>query len=97
MRKDKDIWDSCSTGHFSISGKVLAALNAVGRNKGISQSKVVQMLLLESKTLNVAMDDLAEQGLFDPMESQYENFKKKESALKNYVGFKKDEDKNIPP
>ena len=81
--KSKSVWDSCSTAHVSLSGKMLAALNTVGHDKGISQSKVVQMLLLESKTLNVALDDLADKGLFDPMESRYEEFKKKEEACKS--------------
>ena len=81
-RSSKSVWDSCSTAHISLSGKMLAALNTVGNSKGISQSKVVQMLLLESKTLNVALDDLSEQGLFDPCDSRYEEFKKKEEALK---------------
>ncbi len=97
MRKDKSIWDSCSTAHISLSGKVLTALNTVGHDKGISQSKVVQMLLLESKTLNVALDDLMEQGLFDPMESRYEEFKKKTDHMKQPIVIKKDEDINIPP
>lgn len=78
----KSVWDSCSTAHISLSGKVLAALNTIGTAKGVSQSKVVQMLLLESKTLNVALDDLADTGLFDPCDSKYEDWKKKEAALK---------------
>ncbi len=83
MKKEsKSVWDSCSTAHVSLSGKMLAALNTVGHAKGISQSKVVQMLLLESKTLNVALDDLVEQGLFEPCDTRYEDFKKKEGALK---------------
>lgn len=83
MKKaSKSVWDSCSTAHVSLSGKIMAALNTVAHEKEISQSKVVQMLLLESKTLNVALDDLKEKGLFDPCESQYEEFKKKEEALK---------------
>jgi len=81
-KNSKSVWDSCSTAHVSLSGKMLAALNTVGHDKGISQSKVVQMLLLESKTLNVALDDLAEQGLFEPCENRYEEFKKKQKALK---------------
>ena len=81
MTKVKNVWDSCSTSHVSLSGRTLAALNTIGNDKGISQSKVVQMLLLESKTLNMALDDLAEQGLFDPCENRYEEFKKKQNAL----------------
>lgn len=81
-KNNKSVWDSCSTAHISLSGKIMAALNTVGHSKGISQSKVVQTLLLESKTLNMVMDDLTEQGLFDPCETKYEEFKKKEEALK---------------
>ena len=81
-RKSKSVWDSCSTAHISLSGKIMAALNTIGNDKEISQSKVVQMLLLESRTLNTALDDLADQGLFDKMDSRYEEFKKKEAALK---------------
>ena len=81
-RKSKSVWDSCSTAHISLSGKIMAALNTIGNDKEISQSKVVQMLLLESRTLNTALDDLADQGLFDKMDSRYEEFKKKEEALK---------------
>ena len=80
--KSKSVWDACSTAHISLSGKMLAALNTIGQSHGVSQSKMVQMLLLESKTLNMALDDLAAQGLFDSCESRYEEFKKKEEALK---------------
>ena len=98
MRKaNKSAWDNCSTAHILLSGKILAALNTVRHDKGISKSKVVQMLLLESKTLNVVLDDLAEQGLFEPMENRYEEFKKKIDHMKQPIGAKKDEDKNIPP
>ena len=81
MKKVKSVWDSCSTAHISLTGRTLAALNNVAHKKGISQSKVVQMLLLESKPLNVSMDNLTEQGLFDPCESRYDDFKKKQDAL----------------
>ena len=81
-KSNKSVWDSCSTAHVSLSGKIMAALNTIGHSKDISQSKVVQLLLLESKTLNNALDDLADQGLFDKMDSRYEEFKKKEAALK---------------
>ena len=96
-KKIKNVWDSCSTAHISLSGKMLAALNTIGNDKEITQSKVVQMLLLESKTLNVALDELVEKGLFDPCESRYEEFKKKTDHMRQSVGTKKDEDKNIPP
>ncbi len=82
MKKtSKSVWDSCSTAHISLSGKMLAALNTIGHNKEISQSKVVQMLLLESKTLNVALDDLSDQGLFDRMDSRYEEFRKRNEVI----------------
>ena len=78
----KSVWDSCSTAHVSLSGKMLASLNSVAQKQGISQSKVVQMLLLESETLNKALDDLSEMGLFDGCDTKYDDFKKKDEALK---------------
>ncbi len=78
MSKNKSVWDSCSTAHISLSGKMLATISTIGNNHGITQSKVVQMLLLESKTFNGALDDLTQSGIFDPCETAYEEYRKKQ-------------------
>ena len=59
-RGKKSVWDSCSTAHVSLSGKMLVALNSIGRDNDMSQSKVVQMLLEESPTLDNTLNKLAD-------------------------------------
>ena len=81
-RVEKSTWDACSTAHISLPSRTLVAIAKIGNDKGISQSKVVQGLLLESRSLKTALDDLAAEGLFDPCETPYEEFRKKQEALK---------------
>ena len=81
-REKKSVWDSCSTAHVSLSGKMLVALNSIGRDNDMSQSKVVQMLLCESPTLDDTLNKLSDNGMFDKTDSRYEAFKKKQEGLK---------------
>ncbi len=81
-REKKSVWDSCSTAHVSLSGKMLVALNSIGRDNDMSQSKVVQMLLCESPTLDDTLNKLSDNGMFDKTDSRYESFKKKQDWLK---------------
>ena len=78
----KSVWDSCSTAHLSLTAKMLAALTRIADKKGISMSKAAQMVFLESKTVNVELDELSEQGLFNAKDSKYEQFRKKQEVLK---------------
>lgn len=81
-REKKSVWDSCSTAHVSLSGKTMVTLNSIARDNDISQSKVVQMLLGESKTFGDTIEKLTDYGMFDKTESRYEQFKKKMEGLK---------------
>ena len=82
-REKKSVWDSCSTAHVSLSGKTMVALNSIGRDNNISQSKVVQVLLYESKTFSDTIEKLTDHGMFDKTESRYDQFKRKQNALKS--------------
>lgn len=82
MSEEKSVWDSCSTVHVSISDRVIAALATVANDKGITRSKVVQLLLMESKTLNNAIDNLDKKGIFSPCDTRYKAFRNKEKFLK---------------
>ena len=66
--KSKSVWDCCSSVPMSLSGRINTAIGVIAEEKGINQSKVAQMLLLESKTLNDTLDSLENMGWVDKRE-----------------------------
>ncbi len=83
MKKEsKSVWDSCSSFTISVNGKQLVALLRLAEKRGISRSKIGAMLWLESASFNSEMDACANEGLFEPCDTRYEDFKKKQELLK---------------
>jgi len=66
--KQDTTWSSCSTIHISMPDKFLVAINMIAGQHKISKSKAAQMLILESKTLNDALDTLERDGYFEIVE-----------------------------
>jgi len=81
-QEKRSVWDSCSTSPVSLSGKMLVALSSIARDNNMSKSKVVQLLLLESQTIGETLSKLEDSGIFDETNSRYDQFKKKQEALR---------------
>lgn len=64
----KSVWDNCSSVKVSLPGRIDTALGVLAAEKGVSQSKIAHLLLLESKTLNDTLDRLEDMGWVDKRE-----------------------------
>lgn len=82
-KKPKGAWDNCATSHHSYPDRFSLVLNTIAKNRGIPKAKVIELLLLESITFNMTQDAISKSGVFDEMDSAYEEVKKKMKIMKS--------------